>query len=177
LQADVNAIISAAQAGDYAAAKARLDALQHALTQATAEGDVTSDRQARIAAAIDLVRADLAALIPPATPAPQVTAPTGGGTSGDDGSSGGDSGKGGNNGNGNGKKNNGNSGNGNGNSGNNGNGNGNSGNGSGGSEGDGSGSGTGSDGGTTSGDGAGDGTTSGDGGSDGGSSSTPVPTS
>jgi hypothetical protein len=75
LQAGVVAVAESAASGDQAAALARLDALQQALADAVAAGDVTAERAASIQSAIDLVRADLQpAPAPSVEPTPQPTA-------------------------------------------------------------------------------------------------------
>lgn len=69
LQDGVVAIADAAAAGDTTSALARVDALQQQLTEALDAGTITADTAARIQAALDVVRADLTALIPvPETP-------------------------------------------------------------------------------------------------------------
>jgi hypothetical protein len=110
MQDSVVAVAQLAAKGDAAGATAQLDTLQSQL-DAAVEGDlVTAARAARIQDAIDVVRADLAALVAP-QPAPSPTESetavvddSGSGNTdggGDDGGSGGDdnSGKGKNNGN------------------------------------------------------------------------------
>lgn len=64
LQTGVVAIADAAAAGDTTSALAEVDALQQQLTEALDDGTITADMAARIQAALDLVRADLTALIP-----------------------------------------------------------------------------------------------------------------
>ena len=64
LQASVLAVTTAAAAGNLAEADAALDALEKDLREGTASGDIDPLRGARIQAAIDLVRADLAAAAP-----------------------------------------------------------------------------------------------------------------
>jgi hypothetical protein len=109
LQESVVAIADAAAAGDLAGAVGGLDELQTELDAAIAEDMVTAARAARIQAAIDAVRTDLASLqaatAPVETPAPVEPTDTTGtsGTSGDGDSGGGgndNSGPGNNNGNG-----------------------------------------------------------------------------
>ncbi|KQV05204.1 hypothetical protein [Leifsonia sp. Root112D2] len=75
LEASVMTVTKSAAAGDPAAALLALAALQTQLTRATASGAVSADRQARIQASIDLVRADLTAALPP-KPAPTITQTT-----------------------------------------------------------------------------------------------------
>ena len=66
LQAMVVSTAETAAAGDASAALAELDVLQIALDEARARGEVSDERAATIQAALDLVRADLVALLPPA---------------------------------------------------------------------------------------------------------------
>lgn len=73
LQASVLAVTSAAAAGDFSEAVAALDALEDRLREGTASGAIDPGRSARIQAAIDLVRADLAAADPQPTPTPEKT--------------------------------------------------------------------------------------------------------
>lgn len=70
LQASVLAVTRAAAAGDFSQAIAALDALEEQLTEETASGAIEPGRSARIQAAIDLVRTDLAAADPDPTPTP-----------------------------------------------------------------------------------------------------------
>lgn len=70
LQASVLAVTSAAAAGEFSEAVAALDALEEQATEATASGAIDPSRSARIQAAIDLVRADLATAGPQPTPEP-----------------------------------------------------------------------------------------------------------
>lgn len=91
LQAAVVAVTQAAASGDIAGAGADLNTLERALREATASGEVSAERTARIQASIALVRADLAAAPPPSrSPSPTATAPASSDTHG----TGGDKGKG-----------------------------------------------------------------------------------
>ena len=74
-QTSVVSIAGSASSGDPATALAQLEELESALQLALDEGRVSSQRGAEIAAAIDLVRADLTAAIE-AIPAPEPPAPT-----------------------------------------------------------------------------------------------------
>lgn len=77
LQASVLAVTDAASAGNADAAVTDLNTLQAQLREATASGAVTAERTSRIQAAIDLVRADLAALRAPGSgPSPTAPPPT-----------------------------------------------------------------------------------------------------
>lgn len=72
LDASVVQTADRAASGDYAGAVASLDVLQARLAEYVEAGDVTADRSAEIQAAIDTVRADLAALIAAqSTPTPE----------------------------------------------------------------------------------------------------------
>jgi hypothetical protein len=84
LQSAVAAVTQSAAGGDIAGAITHLDGLERRLREATASGDITADRSAKIEASIALVRADLTAALPPPAPAPTVTAqvPPPGGNSG-----------------------------------------------------------------------------------------------
>ena len=76
LQLGVAAVTAAAASGDITAAITSLDALERRLREATASGQISADRSAKIDASISLVRADLAAALPPPpspTPTPTVT--------------------------------------------------------------------------------------------------------
>jgi hypothetical protein len=73
LQTLVSEVGTTAAASDIAGALARLDAVQAKLDETTASGDVTTERASTIQGFIDLVRADLQALVP--TPAPAVEEP------------------------------------------------------------------------------------------------------
>ena len=73
LQSAVAAVTQSAAAGDIAGAITHLDALERRLREATASGDITADRSAKIEASISLVRADLTAALPTPTPTPTVT--------------------------------------------------------------------------------------------------------
>lgn len=74
LDASVVQTADRAASGDYAGAAASLDVLQTRLAEYVEAGDVTADRSAEIQAAIDAVRADLAALIAAqTTPTPEPT--------------------------------------------------------------------------------------------------------
>jgi hypothetical protein len=65
-----------AASGDYAGAAASLDVLQARLTEYVEAGDIATDRSIEIQAAIDVVRADLTALIAAqTTPTPEPTEP------------------------------------------------------------------------------------------------------
>jgi len=74
LQASVVEVSTLAADGDVTGALARLDALQAELDSAVAAGDVSAERVATIQQAIDLVRADLEALVPEPEPTPTPTA-------------------------------------------------------------------------------------------------------
>jgi phage repressor protein C with HTH and peptisase S24 domain len=74
LQSMVVSVAETAATGDISAALAQLDALQVALDEARAQGEVSDERAATIQAALDLVRADLVALLPP-LPDSEPTAP------------------------------------------------------------------------------------------------------
>ncbi|GAB3037876.1 hypothetical protein GCM10027052_16070 [Parafrigoribacterium mesophilum] len=91
LQAAVAAVSQAAAGGDIATAITNLDALERRLREATASGNISADRSAKIDASISLVRADLTAALPPPpppspTPTPTVTVqiPAPGGNTGSD---------------------------------------------------------------------------------------------
>jgi hypothetical protein len=76
LQSAVAAVTQSAAVGDISAAITRLDALERRLREATASGDISADRSAKIEASISLVRADLTAALPPPpppSPTPTVT--------------------------------------------------------------------------------------------------------
>ncbi|WP_345799891.1 hypothetical protein AAIB33_10385 [Microbacterium sp. AZCO] len=74
MQASVVSIAQAAADGDAAAAVTQLDGLQSQLDDAVQHDQVTAARAARIQSAIEVVRADLAALTAPApTPEPVAT--------------------------------------------------------------------------------------------------------
>jgi hypothetical protein len=73
LQTLVSEVGTTAAASDIAGALARLDAVQAKLDEAKASGDVTTERARTIQGFIDLVRADLQALVP--TPAPAAEEP------------------------------------------------------------------------------------------------------
>ena len=73
LQSAVAAVTQSAAGGDIPAAITHLDALEQRLREATASGDITADRSAKIEASIALVRADLTAALPPPPPAPTPT--------------------------------------------------------------------------------------------------------
>ena len=75
LQASVLAVSSAAAAGDFAGALTALDALEAQLTEGTASGSIDPGRSARIRASIELVRADLVAVIPVPAPEPKPDKP------------------------------------------------------------------------------------------------------
>ena len=76
LDASVVQTAERAASGDFAGAAASLDVLQARLTEYVEAGDVATDRSVEIQAAIDVVRADLTALIAAqTTPAPQPTEP------------------------------------------------------------------------------------------------------
>ena len=109
LHSSVALLTQAASQGDIAGAIKDLEALERKVREATAAGDISAERTARIQASISLVRADLTAALPKpapsqspsktAVPAP-VTSPTGKGGSkgndkGDGGDKGGDKGRGG----------------------------------------------------------------------------------
>lgn len=74
-QTSVVSIAGSASTGDPATALAQLEELQSALQLALDEGRVSTERGAEIAAAIDVVRADLTAAVE-AIPAPEPAAPT-----------------------------------------------------------------------------------------------------
>jgi hypothetical protein len=76
LQSAVAAVTQSAAVGDISAAITQLDALERRLREATASGDISADRSAKIEASISLVRADLTAALPPPpppSPTPTVT--------------------------------------------------------------------------------------------------------
>ncbi|TFD74252.1 hypothetical protein E3T54_15890 [Cryobacterium sp. Sr8] len=73
LQTGVRAVATSAAAGDYTSAQSALGALQADLLAASAAGEVTGERSARIQSAINLVGADLNAAIEAAKPAPVLT--------------------------------------------------------------------------------------------------------
>ena len=76
LQSAVAAVTQSAAVGDISAAITQLDALERRLREATASGDISADRSAKIEASISLVRADLTAALPPpppSSPTPTVT--------------------------------------------------------------------------------------------------------
>lgn len=103
LETSVMTVTKSAAAGDPAAALVALAALQAQLTRATASGAVSADRQARIQASIDLVRADLTAALPPkptATPTQPAPPSSDSGTDTEKGKDSPPKGKGNNNGNG-----------------------------------------------------------------------------
>jgi hypothetical protein len=68
LQSAVAAVTQSAAVGDISAAITQLDALERRLREATASGDISADRSAKIEASISLVRADLTAALPPPPP-------------------------------------------------------------------------------------------------------------
>lgn len=68
MQESVSAVTEAAAAGNPAGALAALDALEAQLKEDTASGAISADRSARIQASIDLVRADLTAVLPAPEP-------------------------------------------------------------------------------------------------------------
>lgn len=70
LQQGVVAAATLAAEGHPAGALAELDALEQTLLEATAAGNVSSDRSARISASIALVRVDLEALLAEIKPSP-----------------------------------------------------------------------------------------------------------
>lgn len=79
-RAQVVTIAEYSAAGQYANARAALDALQAEIDAAVAAGTVTGEREARIVEAIALVRADLDAAIAAATatvPEPEPAPPAG----------------------------------------------------------------------------------------------------
>jgi hypothetical protein len=79
LHSSVLAVTQAAATGDIAGALADLNTLEAQLREATASGDVSADRNARIEASINLVRADLTAALPPSpasSPSPTTSKPT-----------------------------------------------------------------------------------------------------
>jgi hypothetical protein len=76
LQSAVAAVTQSAAVGDISAAITRLDALERRLREATASGDISADRSAKIEASISLVRADLTAALPPPPPPPPSPTPT-----------------------------------------------------------------------------------------------------
>lgn len=103
LEASVMSVTKSAAAGEPAAALSALAALQAQLTRATASGALSADRQARIQASIDLVRADLTAVLPPkptATPTQPAPPSSDSGTDTEKGKDSPPKGKGNNNGNG-----------------------------------------------------------------------------
>jgi hypothetical protein len=73
LQSAVAAVTQSAAVGDISAAITQLDALERRLREATASGDISADRSAKIEASISLVRADLTAALPPPPPPPSPT--------------------------------------------------------------------------------------------------------
>lgn len=73
LQTGVRAVATSAAAGDYTSAQSALDTLQAGLLAASAAGEVTGERSARIQSAINLVGADLNAALEAAKPAPALT--------------------------------------------------------------------------------------------------------
>ena len=76
LQSAVAAVTQSAADGDIAAAITHLDELERTVREATASGDISTDRSAKIQASISLVHADLIAVLPPPpSPTPTVTAP------------------------------------------------------------------------------------------------------
>ena len=112
LHTSVVKVAERAVAGDHAGALAELALLDRDVTSALDAGRIDADREQKIRAAIELVRADLEAALAAATsPTP---APADGGEGDDDGDDEGNGGKG-NSGDGNGNSGRGNSGNGNGN--------------------------------------------------------------
>jgi hypothetical protein len=76
LQSAVAAVTQSAAVGDISAAITQLDALERRLREATASGDISADRSAKIEASISLVRADLTAALPPPPPPPPSPTPT-----------------------------------------------------------------------------------------------------
>ena len=108
LHSSVAALTEAAAHGDIAGAIKDLDALERKVREATASGEISAERTARIQASISLVRADLTAALPKPSPSPspspsQTTVPTTNTNSGSDpgddkGGNKGDKGKGGDNG-------------------------------------------------------------------------------
>lgn len=77
-RAQVVTIAEYSAAGQYANARAALDALQAEIDAAVADGTLTGEREARIVEAIALVRADLDAAIAAATvPEPEPAPPAG----------------------------------------------------------------------------------------------------
>ena len=76
LDASVVQTAERAASGDYAGAAASLDVVQARLTEYVEAGDVAADRSVEIQAAIDVVRADLTALIAAqTTPTPEPMEP------------------------------------------------------------------------------------------------------
>jgi hypothetical protein len=73
LQSAVAAVTQSAADGDIVAAITNLDALERRLSEATASGDISAGRSAKIEASISLVRADLTAALPPPPPTPTPT--------------------------------------------------------------------------------------------------------
>jgi hypothetical protein len=76
LQSAVAAVTQSAAVGDISAAITQLDALERRLREATASGDISADRSAKIEASISLVRADLTAALPPPPPPSPSPTPT-----------------------------------------------------------------------------------------------------
>jgi hypothetical protein len=76
LQSAVAAVTQSAAVGDISAAITQLDALERRLREATASGDISADRSAKIEASISLVRADLTAALPPPPPPSPTPTPT-----------------------------------------------------------------------------------------------------
>lgn len=75
MQSTVLAAANQAAASDPTGALATLDSLQSQLDQATATGDISTERAAAIQQAVDQVRADLNELTTPETAVPATTAP------------------------------------------------------------------------------------------------------
>jgi hypothetical protein len=73
LQAGVLKVTTSAAAGDFSTAQAELAAVQADLLAASAADQLTASRASQIQAAIDLVRADLAAAITASLPTPVAT--------------------------------------------------------------------------------------------------------
>jgi hypothetical protein len=69
-------VTQSAAVGDISAAITQLDALERRLREATASGDISADRSAKIEASISLVRADLTAALPPPPPPSPSPTPT-----------------------------------------------------------------------------------------------------
>jgi hypothetical protein len=76
LQSAVAAVTQSAAVGDISAAITQLDALERRLREATASGDISADRSAKIEASISLLRADLTAALPPPPPPSPSPTPT-----------------------------------------------------------------------------------------------------